>query len=352
MENKESVRRLWAETFRDSPEYLQMYFERVYREDDVLKIESNGKLDSSMLLQRYTMLFQQSEVGLAYVAGAMTRQGARGRGLMSCLMKEALSAARERGDMVLALIPAHDWLYFFYDRFGLATVFYVDPQRFTSLHHFAPENEYTPVENPFSDEVFEKFRELERSRGCSILHSHRDFLNILEDNRLDGGRFVSMRGPSGEVESMAWAVVGKEMVTVTELLGINHDAREGALAMLRKLLPDLPFKVLAPPLSEHRHLYSRGMARIVNVGLCLEKIAKAHPEWRCTLRVSDPLLPENDGIYIAGKGEVAVHGLDEKIKPDLDVNITVLTEIVFSSPSIGYVMGVPSERPVISLMLE
>lgn len=350
MAYKDAIKKLWSEAFGDSREYVDMYFERVYQEEDALYILKDGKVESSLLLQHYGFRFHDAKLPMAYIAGAATRRASRGKGLMSDLMRTALIKARERGDMLVSLVPAHDWLYFFYDKFGLSTVFYVDPQRFTSLHIFTPQNEYYSVEDPYSDEVWEAFERLEKARGCGVVHSRRDFLNILEDIKLAKGSFVAMRDAEGSVVSMAWATVG-DLLTVTELMGTSHDSREAALARLRELWPDKAFKVLSPPLVETRRLFDRGMARIVNVPLCLQTIAQAHPEWHCLIRVKDPIFAENSHTYKIADGKVVIAD-SSTANPDFDVDIKVFNEIVFSSAKMGEVLRFPSERPVMSLMLE
>ena len=359
MNQKEAIKKLWTEVFHDSKEYVDMYFDRVYRDTDALTVVSDGKLESSMLLQSYRFLFQQTDVGMGYIAGAMTRRSSRGKGLMAGLIKESFAKAYERGDMLVSLIPSHDWLYFYYDRFGFSTVFYVDTQRFTSLHQFPTEGSYTPVEDIYSDKVYEAFERMERERHCTVLHSHRDFLNIMDDNRADGGRFVAMADADGKIVSMAWAIVNQNMVTVTELLGTDHDAREAACHQLRKLLPDKAFKVLAPPLAEHRRLNDRGMARIINADLCLQITAKNNPGWHSRIRITDPLIAANNQVWEIADGQASIitetyytHNDTDRPHLDFDVPINVFNEIVFSSQKIGDVLGFPSQRPVMSLMLD
>lgn len=359
MNQKEAIKKLWTEVFHDSKEYVDMYFDRVYRDSDALTVVTDGKLESSLLLQSYRFLYQDTDVGMGYIAGAMTRRSSRGKGLMGNLIKEAFVKARERGDMFVSLIPSHDWLYFYYDRFGFSTVFYVDTQRFTSLHQFPIESTYFPVEDIYSDKVFEAFERMERDRHCTVLHSHRDFLNIMDDNRTDGGRFVAMADEDGNVVSMAWAVVNDNMVTMTELLGTSDDARDAACHELRELLPDKPFKVLAPPLAEHRRLNDRGMARIINADMCLQHAAAHNPNWCSTIRISDPLIPENNQVWKISDGNAEIitdryysHSGQSRPRLDFDVPINVFNDIVFSSPKIGDVLGFPSVRPVMSMMLD
>ncbi len=352
MNTREEIKKIWRECFSDSVEYVNMYFDRVYNEADAMLLIKGGHPVSSLLLQRYRLLFHGQEMGMSYVAGAATKRSARGKGFMSELMLMALDESYARGDMLCTLIPAHDWLYFYYDRFDFATVFYIDPQRFTSSHSFPVHGTYRQIEDPFTDDVFKAFCTFERQRKCVVLHSHRDFLNILDDLRMDNeGHFVAMADEEGNVASMAWAIVSDGRVIVNELLGRDEDARTAALHQLRAIFPDYPFKVLAPPLDEHRKLYSRGMARMVNVKKCLEAIAAENVKVHMDLRVTDHLLPDNSHIYRVANGECRIDdGYTGRL--DFDVSVDVFSRIVFSSGKIGDILGFPSVRPHLSLMLD
>lgn len=359
---RDDIKKIWTEAFNDPREYVDMYFDRVYSDADVIATSVSGHPVSSLLLQRYRILFHGVEAGCSYIAGAATRRQMRGKGLMTELICKALQASRDRGDMLSALIPASDPLYFFYDRLGFATVFYVDPQRYTSLHTFAPDDgieTYVPVDDVFDSRLWAAFDRMQHSREGMVIHSQRDFLNILDDLRMDHGRFVAVADDSGEVRAMAWATADESaadgVVTVKELLGDDEEARKGALRALRSVFPGRPFKLLAEARGEGRKLYSRGMGRIVNVGLCLEIIAAANPGVKQTVRVYDPILRDNNRIYRMKDGRVTTdEDFDNSAhRPlDLDVDITTFTKLVFSSPKIGGVTGLPAERPHISLMLD
>lgn len=353
----DDIKKIWTEAFDDTPEYVDMYFDRVYRDADVVATMHSGHAVSSMLLQRYAILFHGSEMGMSYIAGAATRRQMRGKGLMQGLIAEALRVSRERGDMLCALIPASDWLYFFYEKSGFATVFYVDPQRYTSLHQFAATGatSYHEIENVFDERVWLGFDSLQRKRPGMVIHSHRDFLNILDDLRMDGGRFVVIADAEGQVVSMAWAVADESsaegVVTVKEVLATDAESAKASLRALREHFPDRAFKVLASAQGDGRKLYQRGMGRLVNAGAALDAIVRAYPHTRQAIRVYDPILPDNNHIYLMREGTVTV---DDSYGGalDLDVDITTLTQLVFSSERIGEVTGLPAERPHISLMLD
>lgn len=354
---RDDIKKIWKECFDDSREYVEMYFDRIFQEADVMTLENDGSIVSSLLLQPYTFRYQDLLAGMSYIAGAATRRAARGKGYMSQLVIKALHESRKRGDILCTLIPAHDWLYFYYDRFGFTTIFYNDRQRFTSLHKFQsdgqqPDN-YTPEPDNYSDKVFEAFQKLEQQRGCGVVHSRRDFLNTLDDLSFDSdGTFVAINDESGKTVSMAWAITENGLVLVKEILAADDNARLAALRYLRSRFPDKPFMILAPAEDNlKRHLYSRGMGRLVNVEKCLAMAAAANTDMKSHIKVTDNLITDNTHIYrIAdGKSEIDDEYTGEL---DLDVSIETMTEIVFSSPKIGGIIGFPSERPHMSLMLD
>lgn len=353
MSKKDEVKHLWREAFRnDSDEYITMYFDRIYRDCDALTTEDDGgKTVSVLLMQPYSLWFHSSEMPIGYIAGAMTRRGYRGRGLMSSLIEAALLKAQEQGMMLCALIPAYDWLYSFFDRFGFSTVFLSDTQRFTSLHAFSGTGIYESVDDPYSDAVYQAFARYERERAGGVLHTRRDFLNVIDELSLrHEGTFIAVGRADCPVAGMVWAIGSGEVVQVNELLGIDEEARQAAMRALRKRFPDRPVRYLAPVEdNSRRHLYSRGMARIVNVDSCLKAISAANPKWKSVVKVSDPLIRDNNRTWLIENGR-CVTADDTAERPDFDVSVEVLCRIVFSSPEIGDILGFPSMRTHISLM--
>lgn len=353
MSKKDNVRRLWIECFGDSPEYADMYFSRVYRDEDTLTIENDeGRTVSSLQLSQYQMTIAGRTAQLCYIGGATTGRRYRGRGYMSQLMLRALDTAYARGDMMCALIPAHDWLYFFFERFGFSNIYLADRQSFTSFHPFPTVNEYHTVDDPYAPEVYDAFSRYEQDRPGGVMHSRRDFLNVLDDLSLrKGGTFVAVGRDDVPVAGMAWAEDRDRFIRVNELLGVDEDARTGAMRELRRRFPDRQFMVMAPATDNTgRHLYSRGMGRLVRVADCLSILAEANRRWRCTIRVTDPLIDDNNHTYRIDDGICAIVD-NYSGRPDFDVTVDVLTRIVFSSPKAGEILGFPSQRTHISLML-
>lgn len=358
MSKRDDIIKIWQESFRDSREYVSMYFDRVYRDDEAMALtDTQGVTVSSLLLQRYNISFHDEVLPVSYIAGAATRRAFRGKGYMSQLMRDALEASAMRGDMLCALIPSRSALYYFYQRYGFSTVFFTKEQRFTALHSFPVEGEYHEMHHQAADDLWEAFDRFQRQRECYVLHSRRDFDNIQADLEMDGGDFVVMgvddedRGP--RIVSMAWAVKRDDLLLVTDLMGDTVDSRTAAMRTLRSRFPGVPFLLLGRPTDTMGgRLMPRAMARIVNAGLLLSAVARKYPSWESRIRVTDPLLPSvNSHTYIIKGGVCEINdGYTGKL--DLDVPVDVLADIAFSCSEIGEVMRFPSVRPMISLMLD
>lgn len=362
MSKRDDIKRIWQDSFSGTREYVRMYFDQVYRDDEALLLKDDeGVPVSSLLLQGYEMSFHGSYPRVSFIAGAGTRRNQRGKGYMTRLMRMALMEAALRGDMLCALIPPREPLFYFYRRYGFSTVFYTKEQRFTAFHPFNVTGEYHHYKDTESPLVWEAFDRFQRERECYILHTENDFHNILSHLKCVGGDFVVMsqpvHGDDGEdrddIVSMAWAEMRNDLLLVTDVMGISEDARTAAMRQLRALHGGTPVLLYGRPTdTTGGRLMPRGMSRVVNAEAALSIIASAYPEFKTTIRITDPILPEvNSHTYIIGGGECVISDRkDDKL--DLDVNIDVFTDILFSAPSTGEILRFPSVRPMISLMLD
>lgn len=353
-EKKDIVRRIWQECFHDTPQWMDMFFSSVYDDDDALVLDCNNKAVSSLLLQSYVMDYHGVGIPMGYISGAATRRQERGRGHMSELIRIALRHARHRGDYLVSLIPASRRLFFFYDRMGFSTVFYIKENRYTSLHNFSPTGNYHIIEGLDKERMYEFLSRCESMRRGAVRHSRRDLDNILADNRLDGGEVIAVGREGDEgIVAIGFAVTddSEPRLVVKDMLAIDEDASQGLLDAFRQLFPDCPFTVVRPVESGDRPIEARAMTRIVNVSEMLAVLARLYTSLKIVIKVSDNIIPENNKIFIVDDGNVSpVSTFSGHI--DLDVTVNTLASILFSTPQVGEVFGLPALRPFMSLMLE
>lgn len=361
MSKKDDIRHLWRESFSFSNEYLDLLMNRIYREDYALTATLPGdtRVMSALLMKPYGFLFHGSEMKIYDIAGAVTRRQARGKGLMNGLLRDALLRAKENGAVACTLVPRNAWLYFYFARLGFATVFFSDIQRFTSLHRFAIEpahDIYHSAHDSYAKGVYDALRRIELSREGSVVHTERDFHDAIDASAIRAGeQFVAVANEMGEVRAMAFAHKTDSALIVDELIGFDETDKTAALRQLRQDNGEIPFVVYAQASDNHtgkRNLHSRGMLRIVDVGSMLEALAQQNPRWRCTIRVRDSILDNNNHVYTVRNSKVEID--DTITNPrmlDFDVTIDTLAKIMFSSPKIGNDLNWPSNRAHLGMML-
>lgn len=88
MNKKDAVKKIWRESFDDSEQYVDMFFSRIYRDDDAMLLVDNGIPSSSLLLQRYAMNFHGVTVSIGYVCGAATIKAGGDRGQTQRMLGE------------------------------------------------------------------------------------------------------------------------------------------------------------------------------------------------------------------------------------------------------------------------
>lgn len=351
MEKKETIEKMWYENPAKGREWYQWFFDNVYEDDEAMLLVKNGSPVSSMLLQKYVFRYCGRDLSCAYIAGATTPRQLRARGYMSELMRQAVGECYARGEVFASLIPAHDSLYFYYDRFGFATVVYVDVERYTSLHEFTDSGGFSAV-----DVDYEILHYLETLRDASIIHTPAQWKHIMDNLSLCGGYACAVADAAGLPAALAVASEHGGEVIVRFLAcpeGSTSPAADKVLSMVREHFGKKPFEVWASPgmMPTNPRLRARGMMRIIDAQAVFSALAEANPSMQQVIALHDPLITANNGYYIIRGGECRM--TDSTMRPvTLNVDISTMTSILFSSPQIGSVFGISSCRPTLDLMLD
>ncbi|MDE6316821.1 MAG: GNAT family N-acetyltransferase, partial [Muribaculaceae bacterium] len=296
MDKINEIRRLWRERFNDSRNWMTNVFPRIYRDEEamILPADNGNTLASMLLLRRYRMRYRNIEIPVGYIYGAATSRDMQGKGYMSRLVTEALREAYSRGDYAVALQPARRRLYGFYEKFGFATTFYIREQRYTAKHRFVhDESKYiTEYSGHDAAELTAAFSRLTAGRESTILHTEDDFKTIIIDCELDEGCIATIRSvDTGDIVAMAYAVATADTVSVREIASLDEDAEAAVLDALSQHYPGRMTVVEAYPGQTNAiRIFSRGMARIVNVKAFIELLAQLSPDLRQCIRVSDPVI--------------------------------------------------------------
>lgn len=349
---KDAIIDIWRESFSDSDQYLDMFFSEVYRDDDALVLKEDGEIVSSMLLQRYAMTFHGAVVPVSYICGAATRRAQRGHGCMCRLMHDALKSSYARGDVFSTLIPANEWLFHYYERFGYSPACYINVERYTSEHTFRYSGKYGQIFNVDSPEAYAFFNDCMMQRNCCVQHTQEQYSHILMDNSLDGGTVIAIADKSGELMAMAFAVpTDTDEVKVKDVLSRDTDSRNAVLSLVHDTFHGSSITVWGWYDEVAGALLARGMIRVVNVRKALDVLAHRYPKMKGVFTIHDDCIESNNHTFRLHDGVVEIiDGSQEE--SDYDVDIEVFSSLLFGNYETRSLLDFPAVRPFISLMLD
>lgn len=232
------MKRLWAETFGDSREYIDLVFGAYCSPDTAFCIYDGNILASALLSVPYTFRYTAADgaetlLKTRYLCGLATRPEYRGRGLIGRLMDDARNAARADGCAFMTLIPASASLRRFYaikgwkDKLPRCEALIGAQTRFESVYGIS---EYRFIDvrewlaggaGKMGDSVrltelygfFSRARKADQRPNLTIQHSLADFRTILAENVLSGGSVIVGFDGADRIVGLAFMVSPDEIMS-------------------------------------------------------------------------------------------------------------------------------------------
>lgn len=305
--DKQQIMDLWRLSFGDSADFIHLYFDRVYKEENTLTIERMGRVVSVLQMVPYTMTYRGTEISVAYLCGLCTLPSERGKGLMQQLIAEAFQVMQSRGVALAALIPASQRLSEYYRRQGFASTFGYAEEFYARPTQPVQESTLTilPLEGLSLEQLYAYLDRKLRERPCAMLHTMDDFITILRDLHLGGGKLLVAINTDEEAVGMAFVLppnktdtllAEKEPIAlealplVTELFFDNDRIRDLILQEVT-LQHDTPAaRYQRPAKANEAHLL--GMAQVIDQDRLIRHWIKVHPNSLLTARDLTQLSPE------------------------------------------------------------
>ncbi|GAB6011044.1 GNAT family N-acetyltransferase [Viscerimonas tarda] len=193
------VRQMWKTCFGDSDEFMDIYFSRKYKHENTLIYFEEGVAVSSLQLLPYEMRFYGSIVPVAYISGACTLPGYRGKGYMKSLLMASYKLMQERRIPISLLVPAKEWLYGFYAKYGYEKVF----DNGNKPINLQPFLSHYPAETGIAYDLFDRKYQ---QRDFCVLKTRADFEVIMDDCKL------SACSPKYDLAGMARIIDAKSVL--------------------------------------------------------------------------------------------------------------------------------------------
>lgn len=366
--DRKSIEALWAYCFEKPDEpFFQWYFSRVCQMDDVVVAEENQHIAADLHLRPYTLNLRGNSMPVDYMVGVATHPAARGRGIASKLLKNSFRISRSRGKSAVILMPSDASFYM-----PLGCSFYVQQwERSAAPEWLArigekPEKAMTvssPDEWHILASVYEKFTERRNGFTQRDEKTWRTFI----EGQLNEGYIAVTGDETGPTGYLCYGIDGRRLIA-NEMAYVSDRGRRGLYAFMAghrgsidrctwyEPLDDCSFYYW-PNGEEHTYIENRTfpfmMARITDPvgvidGLPCEK--QIHGEY--SFQLVDPVLSENNGIYMVRAEEGEIHALQDDIfyklrlhiedtsgidlgnhipEPSFCMNVNTLAELVFGT---------------------
>ncbi|MCC8143846.1 MAG: GNAT family N-acetyltransferase [Tannerellaceae bacterium] len=283
--DKQQVIDLWKTSFNDSDEFIDLYFTQVYKPENTLVAEKDGRVVAALQMLPYTMTFWGNEIPVAYIAGACTAPQEQNKGLMRELLESAFAEMERRDIPLTVLVPAADWLFDYYRRSGYTEAFDQSARMYTYTGTAIqlPEVIVTPARILELKDYYPYFDKKMKERNCCLQHTFDDFNTIFQDLQLSNGQLLVALDIQRQPVGMAFVLppyedhtlIPGEKAIVRELLADTEEIK--ALLLQEAAIQNNANQVLyyRPPVAGDSH--RKGMARIINRNRLTDLFIAANP---------------------------------------------------------------------------
>lgn len=176
---KPLVRSMWKEVFGDKDEYMDLIFDCKYKNENTLIYFEDGIAAASLQMFSYDFRFNQAVIPFYYLAGLCTLPAYRNKGYMGQLIRRSFEIMQERAIPLSILVPAEDWLFGYYEKYGFVQTF---DKSVESLDMETILSSYR--KNP--DIAYKEFDSLYQKDDFCVLKTSEDLRIIVEDYVSDG----------------------------------------------------------------------------------------------------------------------------------------------------------------------
>ncbi|MGL5950617.1 MAG: GNAT family N-acetyltransferase [Cetobacterium sp.] len=331
LENR--LKKMWRDLFQDDIDYINWYFERVYKEKTTGLFLEDQKL-IGMLYQNYYHIWIDRDRFLGrYLVGLGVTPEKRGEGVMKSLLLKTLKEAYEYGEEFLYLTPIDKNIY---ERFGFG---FISKLSKYELPFFKLEDmkKIFRVEKISEEEYDEKllidlkefYAEISKDFYISVAREKEDYKKILSEVFIEEGIVYLSYDISGKINGYMSILKGEKIV-IKELLFKERAALESLLSViygykdyateLEIILPENTYleDYFKSENNLKKSVKNKVQARILRVEKVLLRLSKELLDGEeIAIYVQDDHIVENTGVYSMKKDSV------QKIKGEFDISLKI-----------------------------
>ena len=345
------ARKLYEEIFdEDSPAFVDYYFRVKAAENEIFVVENEKQeILATLHLNPYEMMFCGEKVKTNYIVAVATRADCRHQGMMRSLLQASLQEMYRREETFTWLMPAAEAIYrpfgfrFIYEK-NKMTVTADVLQRAETDENWQIHSDQEVSGDIFCEEAKKEdlaelacFAEKQLSKLAEVytVHDIAYFEQRMQEVGCEGGSLILIRKEKEicgyflalKKDREAWEIVVEDAVQKKAFPAVLHWFGASEEKCTFTALPQI----------WEQYAQSENVPAIMHLErfVCCLKIKKEQ-EWK--IRLTDSLIPENNGYFIIktgieGGSLIRVENLSEKEKKMFcSMDIGQLTEELFRLP--------------------
>ncbi|MEG1579755.1 MAG: GNAT family N-acetyltransferase [Bacteroidaceae bacterium] len=306
-QKKQSVRKLWEMCFDDPKEFVDLFFDEIYGDEQNVSIEKDGEIICSAQCIPDRMHFSKYYMSIGYIYGVCTHPDHRGKGLATKLLETANSKLRYEGRYLSIVVPESEHLFDYYASRGFATCFYqnlIKEPKGQSQYCYDGLN--VAINLISSDGLFNFYESLQQQKTCSLIHIKDYFDIVIKDFKQSGGKICGGLAPDTEILAIAFLEEDKaiKQATIKECLG-KQNTDTALYRLLKEKYEKEDWSIVWKRETDKsdKEAIPYGMARIINTEKMLTIWAEEHPEFMKVISIDDDAIsPENNGTFLLAGG--------------------------------------------------
>lgn len=349
------ARKLYEEIFdEDSPAFVDYYFRVKAAENEIFVVENEKQeILATLHLNPYEMMFCGEKVKTNYIVAVATRADCRHQGMMRSLLQASLQEMYRREETFTWLMPAAEAIY---RPFGFRFIYEKNKMTMTAdvlQRAETDENWQIHSDQEVSGDIFCEeakkedlaelacFAEKQLSKLAEVytVHDITYFEQRMQEVGCEGGSLILIRKEKEicgyflalKKDREAWEIVVEDAVQKKAFPAVLH-----WFGASKEKCTFTAFPQIWEQYAQSENVPAI-MGRIVHLErfVCYLKIKKEQ-EWK--IRLTDSLIPENNGYFIIktgieGGSLIRVENLSEKEKKMFcSMDIGQLTEELFRLP--------------------
>ncbi|MBC2851795.1 GNAT family N-acetyltransferase [Cetobacterium sp. 8H] len=340
MEEKHQLKNLWKELFNDDLEYINWYFENIYRENTT-RILKEEEILGMIFENKYDILVDQSEFRSRYLVGVGVAPHRRGEGIMQKLLLESLEDSKRKKEEFVYLTPIDSEIY---KKFGFGYISSISEYKleFEKLKEFKKSYKIQNISKEnysveILDEIADFYKNITKNYFIKVKRDKDVYNQIFSELFCEDGMVYISRNKNNEINGYMF-ILKSEDILIKEILFQNKEVLSSLFSIVygyKNYYTKVKVICAEDSYLEDYFKSDKGViktiknkiqARIISPELALMRISeKLEDDEVLNIYIFDDVINDNEGGYQINKN--SIKKIDQKC--DLEITISNLVTLTY-----------------------